>query len=99
VDAPDFVEATLMVQAGRKLVHLVNLPVGKPLSTGWRQIARNIVPVANITVALTLGAGEHVREARLATSEAMLPVRQEHDRASIVVPHLADHEIVIFEMN
>jgi hypothetical protein len=46
VDAPDFVDVTLMRQPKRRLVHLVNLPVGKPVNSGWRQIGRNLVPVS-----------------------------------------------------
>ena len=72
VDAPDFVEATLMVQPRRKLVHLVNFPVGKPVNTGWRQIGRNLVPVRDIAVTIALRDGERVREARLATTEQVL---------------------------
>jgi hypothetical protein len=98
VHAPDFVEATLMVQAKRRMVHLVNFPVGKPLNTGWRQIGRTLVPVPDIAVKLALGPGERVRAARLATTEATLPVQHHPDSATVVVPRLDDHEIVIFEL-
>jgi len=98
VDAPDFVEATFMKQPGRRLVHLVNLPVGKPLNTGWRQIGRNLVPVPDIAVRLALGPGEHVREARLATSEQPLAVEEKNGATHVTVPRLLDHEIVIFEL-
>jgi hypothetical protein len=98
VDAPDFVEATLMVQANRRMVHLVNFPVGKPLNTGWRQIGRTLVPVPDIAVKIALRPGERVREARLATTEATLPVQHHPDSATVVVPRLDDHEIVVFEL-
>jgi hypothetical protein len=98
IDAPDFVDVTLMLQAGRKLVHLVNFPLDKPLNTGWRHIGRNLVPVSNIAVRLSLADGERVREARLATSEQVLPVQAARGQAEVVVPHLHDHEIVIFEL-
>jgi hypothetical protein len=87
-----------MVQAGRKLVHLVNFPLDKPLNTGWRHMGRNLVPVSNIAVRLSLADGERVREARLATSEQALPVQAARGQAEVVVPHLHDHEIVIFEL-
>jgi hypothetical protein len=98
VDAPDFVEATLMVQAKRRMVHLVNFPVGKPLNTGWRHIGRTLVPVPDIAVKLALAPGERVREARLATTEAPLPVQHHPDSATVFVPRLDDHEIVVFEL-
>jgi hypothetical protein len=98
IDAPDFVDVTVMVQARRKLVHLVNFPLDKPLNTGWRHIGRNLVTVSNVAVKLSLGEGERVREARLATSEQVLPVHATSGRAQVVVPHLSDHEIVIFEL-
>jgi hypothetical protein len=98
IDAPDFVDVTLMVQPRRKLVHLVNFPLDKPLNTGWRHIGRNVVPVSNIAVKLSLADAERVREVRLATSEQVLPVQVASGRAEVVVPHLIDHEIVIFEL-
>jgi hypothetical protein len=98
VDAPDFVEATLMTQPGRRLVHLVNFPVGKPVNSGWRHIGRNLVPVSDIAVRLTRRSGELVREARLATSGAVLAVEYSDGAAHVVVPRLVDHEIVVFEM-
>ena len=98
VDAPDFVEATLMKQPGRRLVHLVNFPVGKPVNSGWRHIGRNLVPVSDIAVRLTLRSGELVREARLATSEEVLAVEYGDGAAHVVVPRLFDHEILVFEL-
>lgn len=99
IDAPDFVDATLMVQPRRKLVHLVNFPVGKPVNTGWRQIGRNLVPVRDIAVTIALRDGERVREARLATTEQVLAVEQKVGSAHVIVPRLDDHEIVVFELN
>lgn len=98
VDAPDFVEVTLMAQAGRRLVHLVNFPVGKPVNTGWRHIGRNLVPVSDIAVKLTLREGERVREVRLATSGEALSLHYKDGVAEVRVPRLGDHEIVVFEM-
>lgn len=98
VQGPDFVEATLMVQQRRRMVHLVNFPVGKPLNTGWRPIGRTLVPVSDIRVSLALAAGETVREARLATTEQPLTVEQRDGKAVVVVPRLQDHEIVVFEL-
>jgi hypothetical protein len=98
VDAPDFVDVTLMRQPGRRLVHLVNLPVGKPVNSGWRQIGRNLVPVSGIAVRLPLSPGQRLREARLASTEAVLPVQVAAGIVEVVVPRLEDHEIVVFEL-
>jgi len=99
VEAPDYVEITLMAQPQRLLVHLVNFPIGKPVNTGWRHIGRNLVPVDNIPVKLAIPAGKRVREARLATTEQALVVQERDGYAEVVVPRLADHEIVIFELS
>jgi hypothetical protein len=99
VDAPDYVEATLMAQPRRKLVHLVVFPVDKPVNTGWRHPGRNLVPVANVAVRLALRDGESVREVRLASSGRTLPLQGTNGVAEVIVPHLADHEIVIFELS
>ncbi|MDB5863078.1 MAG: hypothetical protein JWO70_884 [Betaproteobacteria bacterium] len=99
VDAPDYVEATLMVQPGRKLVHLVVFALGKPVNTGWRHIGRNLIPAANVTVRIALGDGESVREVRLAGTGSTLPFQGTNGIAEVVVPRVSDHEIVIFEMH
>ncbi len=99
VDAPDFVEATLMAQPGRKLVHLVNFPVGKPLNTGWRPIGRNLVAVSDIAVRLALARSERIREVRLASTEQKLAVKEINGAAQVTVPRLHDHEIVVFELH
>lgn len=56
------------------------------------------MPVTDITVRLALEPGERVREARLATSEETLAVKDKGESAEVVVPALADHEIVVFEL-
>ncbi|MBX9810495.1 MAG: hypothetical protein K2Y16_02620 [Burkholderiales bacterium] len=98
VAAPDFVEVTLMAQPQRMLLHLVNLPVGKPVNTGWRHIGRNLVTVNDIVVRLRLAPGTRVREARLATGETTVPVREKDGSIEVTVPRLVDHEIVILEI-
>jgi hypothetical protein len=40
-----------------------------------------------------------VREVRLATSETKLPVQGSNGVVEVVVPRVADHEIVIFELS
>ena len=98
VEAPDFVDVTLRAQASRRLVHLINFPVAKPLSTGWRHPGRTMVPLHEIVVGYRLAPGEQVREARLASNEQTLAVTLRDGRACVSVPRLDDHEIVIFEL-
>jgi hypothetical protein len=98
VDAPDFVDVSHMVQCTRTLVHLINMPVGKPLATGWRPIGRNLVPVADIRVRLRIKA-RSLREVRLASDEERLEHSCHGEFVEVVVPKLTDHEIVVFEFD
>ena len=59
---------------------------------------RTLVPVSYITVRVRLEPGERVRSARLATSERVLSVQNKNSMAEVIVPQLADHEIVVFEL-
>ena len=98
VEAPDYVDVTHMGQTGRALVHLINLPIDKPLNTGWRHPGRNLVEVRDIVVRLRLAAGQRVKTARLASSEALLPLSVIGGAFKVTVPKLSDHDIVIFEL-
>jgi hypothetical protein len=98
VEAPDYVDVTHMGQSGRALVHLINLPLDKPLNTGWRHPGRNLVEVRDIVVRLRLAAGQQVKSARLASGETPLPISMIDGAFKVTVPKLADHEIVIFEL-
>ena len=98
IDAPEFVDVALRVQPGRKLVHLINFPVGKHLNTGWRHAGRTIVPLRDIALRIRLAASKRVREVRVASNESVLAVVQEGAWACVTVPALDDHEIVIFEL-
>ncbi len=99
VTAPDYVDVTHMGQPGRALVHLINLPLDKPLNTGWRHPGRNLVEVRDIVVRLRPAAGQRVNSARLASSETALPMSMIGGAFKVTVPKLADHEIVIFELS
>ena len=98
VDAPEFVDIALRVQAGRKLVHLINFPVGKHLNTGWRHAGRTIVPLRDIPLRIKLAAHERVREVRTASNEIIIPHTQDGAWIRVTVPALDDHEIVIFKL-
>ncbi len=100
VDAPDYVDVTHMGQPGRVLVHLINLPLDKPLNTGWRHPGRNLVPVHGIKVRLRPQHDrQHVTSVELASSGATLTPAIRGDICEVTVPELTDHEIVIFNFD
>jgi hypothetical protein len=98
VDAPEFVDVALNRQPKRMLLHLINFPVAKQLSTGWRHAGRTIVPLTGIPVRLKLESGVRVREVRLASDEQIIASVQKDDWTHVTVPALHDHEIIIFEL-
>ena len=97
VIASNFVDVTSMIQGQRRLVHLINLPVGKSLNTGWRHPGGNLIAQTNIVVRIKLAANQTLKEVRLASSESLLQVRHHQAWHEVVIPQLDDHEIVIFE--
>jgi hypothetical protein len=100
VDAPDYVDVTHMGQPGRALVHLINLPLDKPLNTGWRHPGRNLVPVRNIKVRLrSQHDRQRVTSVQLASSGTALAPTFRDGACEVVVAELTDHEIVIFNFN
>ena len=98
VEAPDYVDVTLMAQTGRRLVHLINLPLDKPVNSGWRHPGRNLVPVSNIVVRLRAETGQAVARAKLGSTDAKLELRKQDDYFEVSVPLLEDHEIIVFEL-
>ena len=98
VEAPDYVDVSSMAQPQRRLVHLINMPVDKPVSTGWRHPGRNLVPVRDIGIKLRLEPQQKIKAVRLATNETAVPFEQRGAWLQVSVPVLADHEIVAFEL-
>ncbi len=100
VDAPDYVDVTHMGQPGRALVHLINLPLDKPLNTGWRHPGRNLVPVHGIKVRLRPQHDhQRVTSVQLASSGTTLTPTFRDGTCEVTVPVLTDHEIVIFNFD
>ncbi|HTD91389.1 MAG TPA: hypothetical protein VK663_12050, partial [Burkholderiales bacterium] len=81
------------------LVHLINLPLDKPLNTGWRHPGRNLVEVREIVVRLRPPKGRQVTSVRLASTEMPLLFSGYEGACEVIVPELEDHEIVVFEFN
>ncbi len=98
VIAPDYVDTTSMGQPGRRMVHLINFPLDKPVNSGWRHPGRHLVPVHGIVVRLRPPQGARVTGVRLASTEAALPHRAERGWVEVTVPVLDDHEIVVFDL-
>ena len=98
VDAPDYVDVTLMAQAGRRMVHLINLPLDKPVNSGWRHPGRNLVPVSDIVVRLRAESGQVVSCAKLGSTGGALELRWRDNCVEVRVPLLEDHEIIVFEL-
>ena len=97
VEAPDYVDVTHMAQPDRTLVHLINLPLDKPVNTGWRHPGRNLVPVHDIKVRLRpQQPGQRLTAVHLASTGAKLAVAMCNGAFEVTVPELSDHEIVVF---
>lgn len=97
VEAPDHVDVTHMAQPDRTLVHLINLPLDKPVNTGWRHPGRNLVPVHGIKVRLRpQQPGQQLTAVQLASTGAKLAVAMCDGAFEVTVPELSDHEIVVF---
>jgi hypothetical protein len=99
VDAPDFVDIALRSQPGRKLLHLINMPVGKPVNSGWRYPGRNLVPLSNLGVGLKLDRGQRMREVCLASNGQPLDFVCADGWVRTNVPRLDNHEIVVFQFD
>lgn len=100
VEGPDYLDITHMGQPGRALVHLIVLPVDKPLNTGWRHPGRNLIAVRDIVVRLRpRQAGQRVTSVRLASSGAALTPTLRDGACEVTIPECADHEIVVFNFD
>lgn len=94
VSAPENIEIAYVSQSERKLVHLINYPVGIHLNTGWRRPGQTIIPAKDITVKLKI---ENLTKVRLLNSNLTLEPKYVNGWAEVTVPELSDHEIVVFE--
>jgi hypothetical protein len=97
VDAPDFVDVTLMRQQAP--ARAPRQPAGG--QAGELGLAadrtQSRARVRHRGAVAALASGERLREARLASTEAVLPARVDAGIVEVVVPRLEDHEVVVFE--
>jgi hypothetical protein len=98
ISAPDYVDVSYMSQQNRKLVHLINFPVGKNVNSGWRRPGQNLVPVRDVQVRLRTKQAETVKKVRTLNNQASLEFSACSDWIEVTVPELLDHEIVVFEL-
>jgi hypothetical protein len=97
VDAADFIDVTSMEQTNRRLIHLINFPVSKSISSGWRHPGGNLITQLDIPVRVKEPEGKKIKEVRLASSESNIPFQKNVDWVEVIVPSVKDHEIVVFE--
>jgi hypothetical protein len=98
VSAPDYVDISYMAQEKRKIVHLINFPVGKQVNSGWRRPGQNIVPVSDIQIQVRIPKQDRVKQVYLLSGQTSLEFDRESDWVKVTVPKLIDHEIVVFEL-
>lgn len=97
VDAADFVDVTSMEQTNRRLIHLINFPVSKSISSGWRHPGGNLITQKNIPIRVKEPIGKTIKEVRLASNELNIEYQKNGVWIEVCVPTLEDHEIVVFE--
>jgi hypothetical protein len=95
VVAPNHVDVTHMAQEKRDLVHLIIMPLNKPLNTGWRHPGQNLVAARDVLVRLRCGS-KRVASAQLASSGEHVEVALVAGAWQVTVPEVTDHEIVVF---
>jgi hypothetical protein len=93
VGAPSTAEVTLTEQPGRKIVHLLHYPAerrGLDLD-----VVEDIIPLFDIPVSLRLS--ENPRQVYLAPGLQALDVKYGNGYASVTVPKVVGHAMVVFE--
>jgi Hypothetical glycosyl hydrolase 6/Beta-galactosidase trimerisation domain len=94
VDAPSTAEVTLTEQPGRKIVHLLHYPAerrGVDLD-----VVEDVIPLFNIPLSLKLSSIP--RQVYTAPDLQPLHAKYENGYASVTVPSVLGHAMVVFEM-
>jgi hypothetical protein len=90
VHGPGLIDCHLYRQRGRLILHLVNLT-----SAGtWRAPVEELIPVGPIQFRVPLPQAG-VRSARFLVSKVTQPITVDRGRASVEVPSILDHEVVV----
>jgi hypothetical protein len=94
VDVPSTAEVTLTEQPGRKIVHLLHYPAerrGVDLD-----VVEDVIPLFNIPLSLKLSNAP--RQVYTAPDLQPLHAKYENGFASVTVPSISGHAMVVFEM-
>ncbi|MFH5182468.1 beta-galactosidase trimerization domain-containing protein [Paenibacillus sp. TAB 01] len=90
IDGPETLLATLRVQEGRRLVHLVNV-------NGGRRMFSELIAARDVTVRLPFSGEFQPQRAFLLSDRSPLAVTQEQDAVIVTVPRVLDYDVVVFE--
>jgi hypothetical protein len=94
VEVPSTAEVTLTEQPGRKIVHLLHYPAerrGIDLD-----VVEDVIPLFNIPLSLKLSSIP--RQVYTVPDLQPLPAKYEKGYASVTVPSVVGHAMVVFEM-
>ncbi len=91
VEGVGLLDCHLYRQAGRLVLHLVNL--SNP--GAWRQALHELIPVGPFSVAVQLPDGVGGRSARLLVADGTATTTVADGWATLEVPRILDHEVVV----
>jgi len=94
IKAPVTLDQALYTQGSRTLLHLVNLTTNQTIDeSGSEADAHEVIPLHDIEVSLKGKFGRCFR----ASDGAELPLKQEEEWATVVLPKLDIYDVVVFE--
>jgi hypothetical protein len=91
VEGAGLVDCHLFRQPGRLILHLVNLTNAGT----WRQPVHELTPIGPLRVQVRLPEGMTAQSARLLVGESSVPVSVADGWATVAVPMILDHEVVV----
>ena len=94
VTGPGVLDVTVWRQPASLTVHLVNLTNPMMMKGPFREL----IPVAEQKISVHLPAGAHAKSVQLLAAEKSLPVEQEGQYLTAIVPSILDHEIVAIDL-
>ncbi len=91
VEGPGLIDCHLYQQAGRMILHLVNLTS----EATWRAPLDELIRVGPFIVKIRLAPGRARRVARLLVAGSETPVRMEGEMGVVTVDAILDHEVIV----
>ncbi len=92
VEGPGYLDCHLYRQEGRFILHIVNLSACR----AWPGYIEEALPVGPIRVTLRLNDGFKPQHVSLQVSTLKLPVHMTDGQATVELPAITDHELLIF---